>query len=218
MITIGLKIVRLLRTVRRVVRMMVRTQMILPMLQVAWMWYLRGTTMAKNLLKKFYCWLKSNSLDLSRLGRMSEKRRRYLFQMNIQKMTWEEEEKKPQVRAKNMIPYRPQISLRERRQVIVTGVDWTYCTREQKTDMAWNRCLGLWRDFVKTTLRMRMTPNTNPIIIKGDEARSRILSSNWKVLFLNLSVSQKLIQPEERSSLSTLFMFWFLPRPVCPRK
>ena len=37
MITIGLKIVRLLRTVRRVVRMMVRTQMILPILQVAWM-------------------------------------------------------------------------------------------------------------------------------------------------------------------------------------
>ena len=54
---------------------------------------------------------------------MSEKRRRYLFQMNIQKMTWEEEEKKPQVRAKNMIPYRPQISLRERRQVIVTSGD-----------------------------------------------------------------------------------------------
>ena len=58
-----------------------------------------------------YWAIKTNPIDLSRLGRMSEKRRRYLFQMKIQKITWEEDDMKPQVRAKNTIPYRPQISL-----------------------------------------------------------------------------------------------------------
>ena len=55
----------------------------------------------------------------------------------------------------------------------------TNLIREDETERAWKRCLGLWRDLVKRTFTMRTHPKTNPTSMHGMEATKRILSSTW---------------------------------------